>query len=166
MLELRDGRRVTIPLSLLRQPVVSTPMPTILAPMGQLVIPGVSVGMGPTGDDLSSLGGPEFSSEDDEDEENISMVWEDPEVAGVGTELVYWGDDTGTLDVEPLAMSKPVETGLSTESTVNHDLGGVVNPSDWVLGKSKRIGKVLGASYNGNKERITRLLMEIDRRRP
>ena len=41
-----------------------------------------------------------------------------------------------------------------------------VSPSDWVLRKSKRIGKVLGASYHGNEERINCLLMEIDGRRP
>ena len=35
-----------------------------------------------------------------------------------------------------------------------------------MLGKSKRIGKVLGASYHGNEERINRLLMEIDGRHP
>ena len=146
VLELRDGRRVTIPLSLIRQPVVSDLLPTVLTPAGQLVILGVSAGVGSIIDDLSSLG----SGEDDEDDENISLVWEDSEVEGVENALVCWEDDTGTLEVEPLAMSKPVETGLSEGIPVIQDHGGVVTPSDWVLGKSKRIGKLLGASYHGN----------------
>lgn len=36
--------------------------------------------------------------------------------------------------------------------------------SDWVLGTSKRIGKLLDASYEGYEERVTHLLMEIDSR--
>ena len=38
-------------------------------------------------------------------------------------------------------------------------------PSEWVVGKSKRIGKLLGVSYVGNEERFIRLLMEIEARR-
>uniref|UniRef100_A0A2N9F0T2 Reverse transcriptase domain-containing protein n=1 Tax=Fagus sylvatica TaxID=28930 RepID=A0A2N9F0T2_FAGSY len=135
VLELRDSRRVTIPLSLIRQPVVSDSLPTVLTSAGQLVIPGVFAGVGSIIDDLSSLG----SGEDDEDEENISLVWEDSEMEGVENALVCWEDDTRTLEVEPLAMSKPVETGLSEGIPVIQDHGGVVTPSDWVLGKSKRI---------------------------
>jgi hypothetical protein len=166
VLELRDGRRVSIPLSLIRQPVVSDPLPNVLTQAGKLIIPGVSVGVGSLIDDLSSLGDHECSGEEDEDDENISLIWEDSEVDGAENAVVCWDDDTGTLDVEPLAMSKPVETGLSEGTSVIQDHGGVVTPSDWVLGKSKRIGKVLGASYHGNEEQINRLLMEIDGRRP
>jgi hypothetical protein len=166
VLELRDGRRVTIPLSLVRPPVVSGPIPSALFPAGSLVIPGVSVGVGSTIDDLSSVGDTECTGEDEEDDENISLVWEDSEVEGTGTAMVCWEDDTGILEVEPLAMSKPVETGVSEGTSVIQEHGDVVPPSDWVLGKSKRIGKVLGASYHGNEERINRLLMEIDGRRP
>jgi hypothetical protein len=182
VLELRDGRRVSIPLSLLRQPVV-TALPTDYA-AGPLVTREELVGVGSTADDLisldGSLGGSEFSGEEDEAEDDVSLVWEDPEVGGLGSELVCWGDEAETLDVEPLAISKPVEIELSavvpniqdpgmvvTPSEVEVSPPGVeVSPSDWVLGKSKRIGKVLGASYHGNEERINRLLMEIDGRRP
>ena len=166
VLELRDGKRVTIPLSLVRQPVVSGPIPSALFPASSLVIPRVSVGVGSTIDDLSSVGDTECTGEDEEDDENISLVWEDSEVEGTGTAMVCWEDDTGILEVEPLAMSKPVETGVSEGTSVIQEHGDVVPPSDWVLGKSKRIGKVLGASYHGNEERINRLLMEIDGRRP
>jgi hypothetical protein len=166
VLELRDGRRVTIPLSLVRQPVVSGPLPSALTPAGPLVIPGVSVGVGSIVDDLSSLGDHECTGEDEEDDENISLVWEDSEVEGTGNAMVCWEDETGILEVEPLAISKPVETGVSEGISVTQDHGDVVPPTDWVLGKSKRIGKVLGASYYGNEERINRLLMEIDGRCP
>jgi hypothetical protein len=124
------------------------------------------MGVGSTADDLSSLGGSEFSGEDDEAEDNISLVWEDPEVDGVGSELVCWEDEIGTLDVEPLAISKLVEVELREEAITTHDPGVVVrtsevevtysevevSPLDWVLGRSKRIGKVLGATYKGNEE--------------
>ncbi|GMY24517.1 hypothetical protein FCV25MIE_19759, partial [Fagus crenata] len=139
VLELRDGRRVSIPLSLIRQPMVSDPLPNALTQAGKLIIPGVSVGVGSRIDDLSFLGDPECSGEDDEDDENISLVWEDSEMDGAENAVVCWDDDTGTLDVEPLAMSKPVETGLSEGTSVIQDHRGVVTPSDWALGKSKRI---------------------------
>jgi hypothetical protein len=184
VLELRDGRRVSIPLSLLRQPVVTASLPTDSVAAGQLVTREELVGVGSTVDDLSSLGGSlggsEYSGAEDESEDDVSLVWEDREVDGVGSELVCWGDEAETLDVEPLAISKPVENELQevvthtqepevvvSPSGVEDSSPGVeVSPSDWVLGKSKRIGKVLGASYHGNEERINRLLMEIDGRRP
>ena len=162
VLELKDGRRVSIPLSLLRQPMAMAPVTTKLTLTGEFVTSEVCVGMGSTANDLSSLGDSEWSGEEEEDEENISLVWEDPEVVGVGSELMCWADDNDTLDVEPLAISELGEKGLS----VVHAPEVVVSPSDWVLGQSKRIDKVLGASYNGNEERINRLLMEIDRSRP
>ena len=180
VLELWDGRRFSIPLSLLRLQVVSDSMPTVGLNVGQLVTREAPVGVGSTADDLTSLCGSEYSGDDDEAEDNISLVWEDPETHGVGSELVCWGDKIGTLDVEPLAISKPMENELRAEdlstpgSVVEVSLFGVeVSPSgvedrpfDWVLRKSKLIGKVLGANYNGNEERINRLLMEIDGRRP
>uniref|UniRef100_A0A2N9HJW1 Reverse transcriptase domain-containing protein n=1 Tax=Fagus sylvatica TaxID=28930 RepID=A0A2N9HJW1_FAGSY len=158
VLELRDGRRVSIPLSLLRQPAEMLPVTTELPLAEQFVTSEVCVGVGSTDDDLSSLGVSECSDEEEEDGDSISMVWEDPEVVGVGRELMCWADDTDTLDVEPLAISEPEEKGLCVVQAPE----AVVSPSGWVLGKSKRIGKVLGASYNGNEERINRLLMEID----
>ena len=90
--------------------------------------------MGSTADDQSSLGVSECSDEEEEDEDNISMVWEDPEVVGVGSELMCWADDNDTLDVEPLAISEP-EKGLCVVQAPEV----VVSPSDWVLGKSKAL---------------------------
>ncbi|GMY38901.1 probable protein S-acyltransferase 23 [Fagus crenata] len=143
VLELRDGKRVSIPLSLIRQPVVSDSLPIVLTSVGQLVIPGVFAGVGSIIDDLSSLG----SGEDDEDDENISLVWEDSEVEGVENALVCWEDDTGTLEVEPLAMSKPVETGLSEGIPVIQDHGGVIaqNITTNELANAIRYGYLRGA---------------------
>ncbi|GMY24123.1 hypothetical protein FCV25MIE_19365, partial [Fagus crenata] len=113
VLELRDGRRVSIPLSLLRQPAATVPVTTELPLAGQFVTSEVCAGVGSTADDLSSLGVSECSDEEEEDEGSIPLDWEDPEVVGVGSELMCWADDTDTLDVEPLAISEPEEKGLS-----------------------------------------------------
>jgi hypothetical protein len=61
VLELRDGRRVSIPLSLLRQPAEMVPVTTELPLAGQFVTSEVCVGVGSTADDLSSLGDSECS---------------------------------------------------------------------------------------------------------
>ena len=62
-----------------------------------------------------------------------------------------------------MATSKPetisMEAGCVKEQEDTHQ-GDI--PSEWVLGRSKRIGKLLGASYVGYEERVTCLLMEID----
>lgn len=161
-MELRDGRRLSIPLSLLRQPEVATLSPTNLAFAGHLrSVHDVSGVVGSTADDFSSLGGSEFSSEDDD----ISLVWEDPEVVGEGNKLVCWGSDDDPLVMEPLAISKPEEDGMRDVGAALQVHEAEVNPSDWVVGRLKRIGKILGASYKGNEESITRLLIEIDGRR-
>ena len=134
VLELRDGRRVSIPLSLLRQPAAMVSVTTELPFVGQFVTSEVCAGVGSTADDLSSLGVSECSDEEEEDEDSISLVWEDPEVVGVGSELMCWADDNDTLDVEPLAISEP-EKGLCVVQAPEV----VVSPSDWVLGKSKAL---------------------------
>ena len=35
-------------------------------------------------------------------------------------------------------------------------------PSDWVMGQLKKIGKVLGASYDGNEEVVMKMLQNIE----
>jgi hypothetical protein len=159
VLELRDGRRLSIPISLIRQPDVPTP-----------AIPGMSLSgfgiMGPTVEDQHSMGSYMTSDAEENSEDDISLVWEDSEVVGDGCELVCWGDEVVPLEIEPLAISK-LET-ISMEAggvKEKEDIGQEDIPSEWVVGRSKRIGKLLGASYVGNEERVTRLLMEIDARR-
>jgi hypothetical protein len=159
VLELRDGRRLSIPISLLRQPDVPAP-----------VIPGMSLSgfgiMGQTEEDQHSMGSYLTSDAEENSEDDISLVWEDFKVVGEGSELVCWGDEVVPLEIEPLATSKPEIISIGAgcvkekEDSAQADI-----PSDWVLGRSKRIGKLLGASYEGYEERVTHLLMEIDARR-
>ena len=91
VLELRDGRRVSIPHSLLRQPVVTALLPTDSVAAGQLVTREELVGVGSTVDDLislgGSLGGSEYSGVEDESKDDVLLVWEDPEVDGL---VVSW----------------------------------------------------------------------------
>uniref|UniRef100_A0A2N9IHU7 Reverse transcriptase domain-containing protein n=1 Tax=Fagus sylvatica TaxID=28930 RepID=A0A2N9IHU7_FAGSY len=136
-------------------------LPTDSVAAGQLVTREELVGVGSTVDDLislgGSLGGSEYFGVEDEFEDDVSLVWEDPEVDGVGMENEL--QEVVTHTQEPGVVVSP--SGVEDSSP-----GVEVSPSDWVLGKSKRIGKVLGASYHGNEERINCLLMEIDGRRP
>ncbi len=39
-----------------------------------------------------------------------------------------------------------------------------MKPSDWVQRKQKGVGKVLGASYEGYEQAVTKLLMDIEAR--
>lgn len=121
--------------------------------------------LGPTVEDQHPQGSVLSSDEEENSEDDISLVWEDSEVVGDDCELVCWGDDVAPLEIEPLATSKPedvsMKAGCVMEEKITHQ---EVNPSEWVLGRSKRIRKLLGASYVGYEERVTRLLMEIDTR--
>lgn len=83
MLELQDGRRLSIPLSLLRQPGVATSIDLAISMPSGTLHEDFGV-LGSIGDEFSSLGGSEHYSEDDEAEENVSLVWEDLEVVGDG----------------------------------------------------------------------------------
>jgi hypothetical protein len=72
--------------------VVTALLPTDSVAAGQLVTREELVGVGSTVDDLislgGSLGGSEYFGVEDEFEDDVSLVWEDPEVDGVGSELV------------------------------------------------------------------------------
>ena len=38
-------------------------------------------------------------------------------------------------------------------------------PSDWVMGQLKKVGKALGASYDGNEEVVMKMLQNIEARK-
>ena len=159
VLELQDGRRLSIPISLLRQPDVQA-----------LVIPGMSLSgfgvMGPAVEDQHSMGSYLTSDAEENSEDDIPLVWEDSEAVGEGSELVCWGDEVVPLEIEPLATSKPEIISMEARCVKEKEDSAQADiPSDWVLGRLKRIGKLLGASYEGYEERVTHLLMEIDARR-
>jgi hypothetical protein len=159
VLELHDGWRLSMPISLIWQPDVLAPA------IRGMSLSGFGV-MGPTVEDQHSMGSYLTSDAEENSENDISLVWEDFEVVGDGCELVCWGDEVVPLEIEPLATSKPetisMEAGCVKEQEDTHQ-GDI--PSEWVLGRSKHIGKLLGASYVGYEERVTCLLMEIDVRR-
>jgi hypothetical protein len=39
------------------------------------------------------------------------------------------------------------------------------HPSDWVMGQLKKVGKALGASYEGNEEVVMQMLQDIEPRK-
>ena len=84
VLELRDGRRLSIPILLIRQPDV--PAPAILG----MSLSGFGV-MGLTVEDQDSMGSYLTSDAEENNEDDISLVWEDSEAVGEGSELVCWG---------------------------------------------------------------------------
>jgi hypothetical protein len=102
MLELCDGRRLSITLS---------PIRTMPVSVGE-VEKGVSVMAHPI--DHGDLGLPlkgqssrhwlTTVSEEAEDDEDVSVVWEDLVPSVGGRDLVYWADDEAPLEVALLAM--------------------------------------------------------------
>jgi hypothetical protein len=63
--------------------------------------------------------------------------------------------------IEPLGIAIPqdMESAKFDEVRVSGR-----KPSDWVLRKEKGVGKVLGASYAGYEQAVTKLLMDIEAR--
>ena len=70
------------------------------------------------------------------------------------------------LAIEPLAVdfSMVVQGSFDTPS-----MGSLKNvseqPSEWVMGQLKKIGKALGASYDGNEEVVMKMLQNIEDRK-
>ncbi|GMY33705.1 hypothetical protein FCV25MIE_28947 [Fagus crenata] len=78
VLELHDGRRLSIPLSIIHQPEVATPGLHGFPFHANFRV------MGLMAEDQSSLGCLDISNEDEESEDNISLEWEDLEVVREG----------------------------------------------------------------------------------
>uniref|UniRef100_A0A2N9FVR5 Reverse transcriptase domain-containing protein n=1 Tax=Fagus sylvatica TaxID=28930 RepID=A0A2N9FVR5_FAGSY len=118
VLQLRDGKQISIPLSLIRQPTVEeeySDEPKVLLLEG-----------------FNDMG----LSEEEEDEENISVVWEDPEIAEEsGGAMVCCEESEDPLEVEPLASMVPEEMGT------DNDTRDTSQPSDWVKGKYQEFGE-------------------------
>jgi hypothetical protein len=99
VLQLRDGKRVSIPLSLIRQPTVEeeySDEPKVLLLEG-----------------FNDMG----LSEEEEDEENISVVWEDTEIAEEsGGAMVCCEESEDPLEVEPLASLVPEDMGTDNDT--------------------------------------------------
>ncbi len=160
VLQLHDGKRISIPLSLIRHPMMeegrttdSSDEPKVLLLEGFF--------------DMGCSGNGEFRISEDEDDDNISIVWEDPERAGDnGGAMVCCEDDEAPLEKEPLASLVP--TGFSDHllnlgfAKEDRDMP---NPSVWAEENYQEFGAFLGVSYEGYEEEIISLLKAIDARR-
>jgi hypothetical protein len=83
-----------------------------------------------------------------------------------GTVVISEEEPSDTLEISPLAVDFSLmekETGnmgvMEDEVTTQQQL------SDWVMGHLKKVGKALGASYEGNEEIVIGLLQDIEARR-
>ncbi len=152
VLELRDGKRISIPLSLIRQPTMADPsIPESSDEPKVLLLEGF--------DDLGSSDEGDRDSGDDGEEGTISVAWEDPELPEERG-IVVCEENESVLEVEPLASLGPDLRG-----SVEEDFA-VLEPSEWVRGKYEEFGEYLGASYEGYEVEVLNLLKSIDARRP
>jgi hypothetical protein len=106
----------------------------------------------------------ESCGDEGDDDENISVVWEDSELSLGERDLVCCEEDDTPLDVMPLASSIPLlEAGGG-----RHQLVPDIEPSlsDWALGKHTAFGEYVGASYAGYELEVLALLKFIDSQRP
>ena len=157
MLELRDGRRVTIPLSLLRS----------VHSVDERVDGEQEMDHGSDMDPGTDSG---FSSEQQGvgswQEDDVTVVWEDAVPSDVGKELVCWGTKEEPLEVTSLAMAESDGdiTGVSTAPNLG-DCDKTQPKSKWVLETLTEFGIVLGASFEGYEEELTKILQDIEARR-
>uniref|UniRef100_A0A2N9E3N6 Endonuclease/exonuclease/phosphatase domain-containing protein n=1 Tax=Fagus sylvatica TaxID=28930 RepID=A0A2N9E3N6_FAGSY len=75
-------------------------------------------------------------------------------------------DCFGALVIEPLA----VDCSMAEQVSVNilclvNSKNDPVQPSEWVMGQLKKVGKALGASYDGNEEVVMKMLQSIEARK-
>uniref|UniRef100_A0A2N9G078 Reverse transcriptase domain-containing protein n=1 Tax=Fagus sylvatica TaxID=28930 RepID=A0A2N9G078_FAGSY len=128
MLELRDGRRVSIPLSLLRSPVSMDS-----EDLGVVNESGLHdrVGVGLDSDGSLQCDDFEVWGEVEGDKDDVSVIWED-------------NPPTVTIknDREVCTHSLTQTTGIASA------------PSDWVLETMTAFGIVLGASFEGHEEQL------------
>lgn len=101
MLELRDGKRISIPLSLIRQPTVETASHSDLSDEPKvLLLEGFS--------DLGSMDDNNLGLDGEEDEEDdVSVVWADPENGDSGA-MVCCEESESALEIKPLATMGPI----------------------------------------------------------
>lgn len=145
VLELRDGKRISIPLSLIQQPQMqasSTMDPSDESKV--LLLEGFN--------DLGSSdeGHEESDGEVDEEDDTVSMVWEDPEGEDERGAIVCCEETECALEVEPLASLGPDTTSehwlaMGTADEV-HDSS---QPGERIWGKYQEFGQFLGATYEG-----------------
>jgi hypothetical protein len=158
VLELRDGKRISIPLSLIRQPTVeASSIPDFADEPKVLLLEGFE-DMGASDD------GKKDSDEDTDEEDEVSVVWEDPEVGEEGGTMVCCEETESALEIEPLASMGPDMAhllGLGLDDDVHESS----HSSEQVWGNYQEFRQFLGATYEGYEEEILNLLKSIDARR-
>ena len=83
-----------------------------------------------------------------------------------GKTMMVLEDTSNTLEITPLAIDFSMQEEEFASSGVLENSSTVPQqPSDWVMEHMKKIGKVLGASYEGNEEFVMGLLQNIEARR-
>ena len=168
VLELRDGRRLSIPVSLLRPNLgeFHEPESSGFSGLGEMVCVGGDTGISD-----------EFSAEEGDDE-GESVMGDDSEISTKDGVVTCWEGEEIPLEVIPLASVVPQEgvgvKGLSAMGEAGADVTGLSDlgketsastPSEWVLGKYHLFGEYVGASYEGCEEEVLALLKSIDARR-
>ena len=167
VLELRDGRRLSIPVSLLCHYLgeFQELQPAGLSGLGEMVCVGGDPGLSK-----------EFSG-DEGDDEGESVMGDDSEISTGDGVVTCWEREEIPLEVIPLASVVPQEgvgvKGLSAMGEAGVDVTGsselgkamsASSPSEWVLGKYHLFGEFVGASYEGCEEEVLALLKSIDSR--
>jgi hypothetical protein len=110
----------------------------------------------------------EADSNGDQEEYGTMTVVDSETQDRMDVEGMEVSDDTfdGEMEPIPLAMAQPpLEGGDSVKNILceNHD--GCSEISDWVNGRYKAFGKLVGASYEGYEREVIALLISIEARR-
>jgi hypothetical protein len=154
VLELRGGRRLSIPVSLLRPQLGEFQVTKPILPTGMGEASGGGEALG-----LSS----EYSGEEGDDEgESVGVDSEFSTGDGV---VACWDGEEVPLEVFPLASVVPQEGVSAPELLMMGEAETDLPPSDWVMGKYQHFGDFVGASYEGYEEEVLTLLKSIDARR-
>ena len=153
VLELRDGRRLSVPVSLLRPHLGEFQVmePIIPTGMGELSV----------GGEISGLSS-EYSGEEGDDEGD--SVWVESEFSTGDGVVACWDGEEDPLEVLPLASVVP-HAGVEPELVMRGEAEQDLPPSEWVMGKYQHFGDYVGASYERYEEEVLKLLKSIDAHR-
>ncbi len=90
-------------------------------------------------------------------------IIEDSLVREPGTVVMTVEDTSDTMEITPLAIDFSLQEEVSENTGAMEEV--VITQQqlfDWIMGHLKKIGKVLGASYEGNEEIVIGLLQNIE----
>lgn len=161
MLELRDGRRMSITLSLLRIPASLEENKALAS-----ICPAGDTGLGSESKDQSPCNRLQVWSENDVDDDYVLAVWEDPIPSVWEGDLLCWGEADKPLEVAPLAMAISGTVKMEMfENRMTQGLGSNSPASPWVLETLIVFGIVLGTSFEGYEEELMGILKGIEERR-